>query len=361
MVMRNWGFYMVLLFLCLGCQKQQTGFTVNGYISGYSGSQLYVREMVPDNKEWINDTLEVKNGRFVYKGQVECPRMIYLVPQDYKCRYQLFLDNSDVCMEVENERPYTMKVSGSKSHDEYLAIMEKADTILKQKESYQYRFALANKAKKPYIDSTEIWASYLMNVLLTQANYATSEVLPYFASQWIDMEDLESLAKYLDGLSERLNKNVYVAACEQALRQGRNVLPGSPAYNFVLQDTTGKTYRLSDYRGHYVLIEFSASWCGWCKKEIPYLQKVYELAKGKNLVMFTINLDKERELWVREVAEENLPWPVISNLEAFDGELTRQYNVSGIPNIFLIGPDGNIVKKNLRGESMIEFIKETID
>lgn len=359
--MRNWGCYIILLFLVFGCQKQQNGFTLKGYIKGYTGNLIFVREMVPGNLNFMDDTIEVHNGEFVYKGRVECPRMVYLVPQDYKCRYQLFLDNSDIYMEVENEKPYTMKVSGLQSHDEYLAIMEKADIILRQKEAYQYRLNLARQLNKPYVDSTEIWASYLMDILLTHSNYATSGVLPYFASQWINMEDLDSLAKYLEGLSKELNTNIYVAACRRALEQGRNVVPGATAYDFVLQDTVGKTYRLSDYRGCYVLIEFSASWCGWCKLEIPYLKEVYELTKKKNLVMFTINLDKERDLWVKEVLKENLPWPVISNLEAFDGELTRRYNVSGIPSIFLIDPEGRIVKKDLRGESMIAFIKETVN
>lgn len=358
--MRNWGFYMILLFLCLGCQKQQNSFTVKGHINGYTGSQLYVREMVPDNKEWMNDTIEVKDGVFVYTGRVDCPRMVYLVPQDFRCRYELFLDNSDIRMEVENGKPQTMKVSGSRTHNEYRAMIDVVSDILAQRKAYQYRSSQANKLKQPYTDSTEFWTSRLLKILLDRPNYATSEVLPYFASEWIPREDLDSLEKYLKGLDKMLETNCYVRYCSHALLQGKAVKPGAMAYDFTLQDTTGKTYRLSDYRGKYVLIEFSASWCGWCKKEILYLKKVYELAKGKNLVMFTINLDKERELWVNDVAKENLPWPMISNLQAFEGELTRRYNVSGIPEIYLIDPEGKIVTNQLRGEKMIEYIKKLL-
>ena len=66
-------------------------------------------------------------------------------------------------------------------------------------------------------------------------------------------------------------------------------------YDFTLSDIDGKVYKLSDFRGKYVLIEFSASWCGWCKLEIPYLKTVYENTKGKNFVMFTVNMDEDRE------------------------------------------------------------------
>ena len=184
--------------------------------------------------------------------------------------------------------------------------------------------------------------------------------MPYFAQEWIKAEDIGNMEAFLSGLTGPARTSVYTRYCERSLQQEKRVLPGKEAYPFTLQDTTGREYRLSDYRGQYVLLEFSASWCGWCKLEIPYLKKVYELTRGKKLAMFTVNLDKERKLWVEEVVKENLPWPVISDLQAFDGELTRQYNVSGIPVIFLIDPEGKIVTNKLRGEQMIEYISRQI-
>ena len=91
------------------------------------------------------------------------------------------------------------------------------------------------------------------------------------------------------------------------------------------------------------------------------MKRVYELTSNKKLALFTVNLHKDRKLWVEDVAKENLPWPVISDLLAFDGELTRQYNVSGIPVIFLIDPEGKIVTNKLRGEQMIEYISRLME
>ena len=118
----------------------------------------------------------------------------------------------------------------------------------------------------------------------------------------------------------------------------------------------GNTYKLSDYRGKYVLLEFSASWCGWCKLEIPFLETVYKNTQGKNFVMFTIYLDSERGKWEEDVKHYNLPWKVISDLKAFESPVAKSYNVSGIPMIYLIDPEGKIKEKGLRREEMIEYI-----
>ena len=126
--------------------------------------------------------------------------------------------------------------------------------------------------------------------------------------------------------------------------------------DFALEDLEGNVYKLSDYRGKYVLLEFSASWCGWCKLEIPFLETVYKNTQGKNFVMFTINLDDERGKWEEDVKHDNLPWKVISDLKAFESPVAKNYNVSGIPMIYLIDPEGKIKEKGLRREEMIEYI-----
>ena len=74
--------------------------------------------------------------------------------------------------------------------------------------------------------------------------------------------------------------------------------------------------------------------------------------------MFTINLDKERRLWEEDVKKENLPWPVLSDLKAFDRGVAGEYNVSGIPVIYLIDPEGKIITNELRGEKMISMIRQ---
>ncbi|MCQ4874305.1 TlpA disulfide reductase family protein [Butyricimonas paravirosa] len=351
----------VLIVFC-ACQKKDEGFVVRGVITGYPGTKLFVREIIPGNDAWINDTLEVKDGKFEYRGKVESPRLIYFIPQDFLGRYELFLENSEIELNVENGHYRDIKVIGSKSHEEFTAVTHASRELLIAYSQFEKRkneaFKTDTELYKRREDSTSIWAGRLLRFLVEQVNYSGSLVLPYFASEWIKSEDIQNMESFINGLNPEARGSVYAQYCEKALKQAKKVQPGNSAYDFMLQDIEGKEYCLSDFRGSYVLLEFSASWCGWCKLEIPYLKQVYDLTKGKKFYMFTINLDKERKLWEENVKKESLPWPVLSDLKAFDGGIAGEYNVSGIPVIFLIDPDGKIVTNKLRGEGMISFIEQ---
>ena len=119
----------VLIVFC-ACQKKDEGFVVRGVITGYPGTKLFVREIIPGNDAWINDTLEVKDGKFEYRGKVESPRLIYFIPQDFLGRYELFLENSEIELNVENGHYRDIKVIGSKSHEEFTAVTHASRELL---------------------------------------------------------------------------------------------------------------------------------------------------------------------------------------------------------------------------------------
>ena len=75
-------------------------------------------------------------------------------------------------------------------------------------------------------------------------------------------------------------------------------------------------------------------------------------------VMFTVNMDEDREKWEKDVKEYNLPWPVVSDLKAYSGPVAQNYHVKGIPMIYLIDPEGKIMARDLRREPMIEYINK---
>ena len=96
----KYSYYLFILILFYACQKKDEGFVVRGVITGYSGTKLFVREIIPGNDAWMNDTIEVKDGTFEYRGKVESPRLIYFIPQDFLGRYELFLENSEIKLNV---------------------------------------------------------------------------------------------------------------------------------------------------------------------------------------------------------------------------------------------------------------------
>ncbi len=110
-----------------------------------------------------------------------------------------------------------------------------------------------------------------------------------------------------------------------------------PAHDFTLMALTGETVSLSDYRGKWVLVNFWATWCPPCVKEMPYLQKI--AGTRNNIVVVGINLKESTETVAKFAADYNITFPVLFNP---DDTTLRVYQARSLPRTFVITPDGNI-------------------
>ena len=106
--------------------------------------------------------------------------------------------------------------------------------------------------------------------------------------------------------------------------------------------------KFSDYvgKGKYILVDFWASWCGPCKAEVPNLKNVYQKYAGKDFDILGVAVwDKEKDS-EKAITDLGLPWNQIINAQSIPTDL---YGIQGIPHIILFGPDGTILKRDLRG------------
>lgn len=105
----------------------------------------------------------------------------------------------------------------------------------------------------------------------------------------------------------------------------------------------------------YYLVDFWASWCGPCRKEIPNLKKLYELYKGKGLEIVSVSIDKNETAWKKALAEEKLSWP--NGLDR--AGIADSYKVKFIPAIFLVdGTTGKCIAENIRGTELAAKLAE---
>lgn len=132
-----------------------------------------------------------------------------------------------------------------------------------------------------------------------------------------------------------------------------NVGNVAPAFAFKTLD--GKEMKLEDFKGKYVLLDFWATWCGPCRGETPQLKAVYDaFGKDDRFVMIGLSMDEKVDAPKKYVQNNGMKW-----VQGFLGQGTTNqtvsdlYGVRGIPSIWLIGPDGKVIAKNLRGEKIM--------
>ena len=118
------------------------------------------------------------------------------------------------------------------------------------------------------------------------------------------------------------------------------------APNFSLKDINGKTVKLSDYKGKVVLLNFWATWCGPCKREIPDLVTLHNTYKKKGAVVLSIALDQQGTSIVKPFVEKNkITYPVLIG----DTDVVQAYgNFTGIPTTVVIDKKG-FVQNTLTG------------
>jgi len=134
---------------------------------------------------------------------------------------------------------------------------------------------------------------------------------------------------------------------------------GRPAPAIVAKDLEGRTFRLGDLKGKYVLIDFWATWCAPCVAETPGLKALYEAYRGKGFEIVGVSLDETAAPLRDFVKARKIPWTQVHNLTC-GSDLQATFDVSTIPATFLVGPDGTIERLELRGESLEKFLKDTL-
>ena len=115
------------------------------------------------------------------------------------------------------------------------------------------------------------------------------------------------------------------------------------ATDFTMSNLAGGETTLSDLRGRYVLVNFWATWCIPCRKEMPYLQQI-SVDHSEQLIVLGVNLNEEKERVAPFVSDMGLTFPILLNPS---DALTAEHNVRGLPVSYVVGPEGKIVYRRI--------------
>lgn len=179
-------------------------------------------------------------------------------------------------------------------------------------------------------------------------NYLSSK-----RDQELIMSTLDHLTKKFPGLDQAKTRKKEIL---DAIAQADKIANGKKAPDFAFPDINGKKWSPKDFKGKYLIVDFWASWCGPCRQEIPHLKEVYKKYKEKGLEILAVSVDAKATDWKKAMDDEKMTWPQVHAQES--KPVMASYLFSGIPYLVVIDREGNIIEKNLRGESLDKKLKE---
>ena len=209
-------------------------------------------------------------------------------------------------------------------------------------EEYERKMAFKDELNRMYAETEERHQEIMEQV--RKARAAGNQAL---------MDSLTGTEAYAAMSADEAQKSFYGQIVYNELYPAAS--EGNPAPAFTVQDGNGASFNLQQLMAgkKYLLLDFWASWCGPCRKEIPNLKAVYEKFASKGLEIVSISIDKDAAAWQKALEEEQLPW---RNFRDETG-VADAYSVSAIPAIFLVDGSGTIIATGLRGTALQEKLE----
>jgi thiol-disulfide isomerase/thioredoxin len=127
-------------------------------------------------------------------------------------------------------------------------------------------------------------------------------------------------------------------------------------------DLDGRVWSSESLRGRVVLIDFWATWCAPCLAELPRLRQLHARYDTRDLVILGISLDRSSARDFRSwLQRQDIGWPQVREVGGYDSPLAAQFGVEVLPASFLVGRDGRLVGRDLRGEALTARVRQLVE
>ncbi len=366
-------------------QPQSTTYTVNATIEGLADSTVVELVPISHEKEAAIGEAVAMGGKLQFTGEATDTMIVALVVKDCYGRCEFILDNSNIEVngKVEKTRgwdgtdeyKWDATVTGSQLTDQYKQHMQVRENLNRMYEAKNQKHratwdefhAIKDRAKAEAFKQTDAYkaAEEAENNFFKTVEQKFDSLIsgnkdtfwgPLLATANYSYFTAENAALY-NKFSETAKNSFYGRKMKDEIWPVGQT--GAPAKQLTVKDDQGKELTLKQLSEgkKVVLVDFWASWCGPCRKEIPNVKAQYAKYKDKGFQVISISTDKDEKAWRKALAEEKLEWPNFRDVAG----AADLYKVNAIPAMFLIDAETQTLiasGNDARGESLAKKLEE---
>jgi len=381
---------LIVVAACTLCaanlSAQSLSYKVEGSVSGLPDGTVVVLNPVSTLQEPDMATATVSGGKFEFSGTVAEPTAVRLMVKDTWAFKALVLGDAPIKvtgeakpMSTKDGQSYSLagvKAEGSAWTDKYNAILMSRDyldylyesnsEVFKDyTEAYGKARVAKDRAKCDSLSRTPLGRACGMadSIFFKRVEQTYHKALTDNKDSFLGPLSMVSLFAYLtpeqrpwyDELSDEAKNSQYGKMVAKDVVHESKV--GQQAPELAVTNDKGKKLTLKSLaKGKkYVLVDFWASWCQPCRKEIPNVKAQYAKYAKKGFEVVSISIDKSDAAWRKAVKEEQLEWP---NFRDTDGTLSKAWEVKAVPTMYLLSADGKVVLEEARGELLAYKLAE---
>lgn len=208
------------------------------------------------------------------------------------------------------------------------------------------------------------------SILNKQAELAAKELqgkaleiaLAAIAVKMFDNNQVSNAANVIEQLKQRGASVETVQWLDARFEKMSHLAVGALAKDFALADSSGKQISLSSLRGKVVYIDFWASWCGPCRKEMPHSRQLMEKLKNEPVTFLFVSIDEKPDAWRKAMAQEKLGGVHLLDNRGWQSPVLADYNFRSIPHYVLLDKDGKMVNPDApRPSAAYDAIKALLE
>ena len=372
--MKKIVYVLVCALLFVSC-NEQPGYVISGTVdqADLDGKYIYLYN-VGEIETTLLDMVLVENGVFNFNGQ-----------QDDAILGMLRFNNDDVPpqrVNPEEDSPYSVTfilengklnaglgelslVTGTAENNAWTTLRQtlkplRANMEHWEKEMESEDLEIATNAGTQYDEIENQLVEAVSNYIHNNPDKLSAAKLLYNFRYYLS-DEIKS-----DALSQASEQFKAIPGIDQMIEHQAildKVAVGKKITDFEMADVNGKMRKLSEFAGNgkITLIDFWASWCPPCRRDMPHVVEVYKQFKDKGFEIVGVSLDNNREAWEKGIVDLNITWPQLSDLKYWQNEGAALYGVNSIPHTILVDKDGTILVKNLRGNALDAKLAELLN